>query len=79
MKLYDFIEGLYDTVAYSNVLLYLVIQETLSVPVFVMIMQKFFLRVNKHDVVPGSWGNFVYFSDALQIYAMTSILRFDFL
>lgn len=71
MKLHDFIEGLYDTVAYSNVLLYLVIQETLSVPVFVMIMQKFFPGVNKYDVLPGTWGNYVYFSDALQMYAMT--------
>lgn len=37
-------EGLYDRVACSNEALYLVIQETLSVPMFAMIMQKFFLN-----------------------------------
>jgi len=41
MKLYHFVEGLYDTAAYSNEVLHLVMWETLSVPMFVMIMQKF--------------------------------------
>ena len=37
-------ESLYDTVAYSNEALYLVIQETLSVLMFVMTMHKFLLN-----------------------------------
>lgn len=59
-------EGLYDTVAYSNEALYLVIQETLSVPMFVMIMQKFFLNCELTNTMycqAPEGGFYIYFSD----------------